>query len=154
MSALGIATGREELVESYPWLNECGDRRLPRDIQAKCKLSEALSNLGIDRLFGARLVEQASELPNFDYLNPKLLGFVIYLITRGISLNITTNEIIYEDDEGNRMKYPGFFENDEYFNRETGKITKLYKLHSKDVSKIKQYKMSVYRYLRLWFLNN
>nr|QBK90461.1 MAG: hypothetical protein LCPAC103_01420 [Pithovirus LCPAC103] len=149
--ALGMPTRREEAATTYPWLNECGNKGISKETRAKCEISGSLRNLGIGSTDGANWVERASGLPNFIYLNPQLLGIVIYMIISiRIILDPDTGKIFLINEDGRKLEYPNFFQDPELFDPVNGIITRLYK-KSKGQAKLSEYKMSVYRYLRLWF---
>ena len=147
MGSLSITIGRDELSETYGWLSQCGDRRISKDVQAKCRLFKELTDLGVSRSSSPRLVEQASELTNFVSLNSKLLGFVIWLETNGISLDPITNNITYTTEEGEVSNRPNFFESEEYFGSSSQIFIAGYNRKKKNLN---DFKISTYRYMRIW----
>lgn len=147
---LGTVAKREEIDITYPWLNECNKKGASKEIQTKCKISEALRTLGVGTLDGIKWVEQSETLPNFIYLNPYLVGFIIYLVIRyQIFLDIKTGKIYFINDDDQKVNFPNFFEFPELFDPINGKFAKLLIYRKPGI--MKEYKMSVYRYLRIWF---
>jgi len=143
MGSLSVFTDRDDLSDSHLWLSQCRDRRIPKDIQSKCMLYQKLRNMGVDN---PNLVDEASRLTNFTSLNPSLLAFVIWLQTNRISLNVKTNNIMYNGDSG-PQKFDNFFDSDQYFGPSSNINLAGYK-YTKD--NLKDFKISVYRYMRLW----
>ena len=152
---LATPTQRQEAEVTYPWLADCkniGRRKgIDKETQAKCKLSAALTTIGIGTTDGAGLVNQAALLPNFIDLNAELLAIIIYAkIRTNVELNPETGKIYLIDDIGRRAEWNNFFDEPELFDPRNGKIVTLYKGKNPE-AKIPDYKMAIYRYLRLWF---
>ena len=137
---LGIPTAVEELDVSHPWLSQCREKRISPDIRAKCKLRDALEEIGISTSNAINWIDRAGNLPNFETLNSKLLSLVIFV---NINYDITINS------EDGTISNPNFFQDQLMFNTETGKIVSVFKGKVTD-AKLVEYKMSLYRYLRLW----
>lgn len=143
MGSLSVFTDRDDISDSHMWLSQCKDRRISKDIQAKCMLYQKLKNMGVDN---PNLVDDASRLTNFTSLNPSLLAFVIWLQTNRISLNVKTNQIMYNTDSGPQI-FSNFFNSDVYFGTSSNINLAGYK-YSKN--NLKDFKISVYRYMRIW----
>lgn len=143
MGSLSVFTDRDDLSDSHPWLSQCRDRRISKDVQSKCMLYQKLISMGVNN---PNLVDEASRLTNFTSLNPSLLAFVIWLQTNRISLDVETNNIMYNGDSG-PQEFNKFFDSDQYFGPSSNINLAGYK-YTKD--NLKDFKISVYRYMRLW----
>lgn len=143
MGSLSMFADRDDISDSHPWLSQCRDRRISKDVQSKCMLYQKLISMGVNN---PNLVDEASRLTNFTSLNPSLLAFVIWLQTNRISLDVKTNNIIYNSDSG-PQKFDNFFESDLYFGPESNINLAGYKPSKNN---LEDFKISVYRYMRIW----